>query len=559
MKRLPTTLPLAATAAVAILLGSSPAAADIVVFRNGVEREGRVTPVDGDPNRISFESNGQVIQLRRDQIAEIIERDEATTFSALGEQYLERRSYPTALRMFQRALRAEPGNARAQAGLDRARAMMEELESERARRQVEANNQDIIAARDQIRAGEFRQAEAALDRIASNTPTAEQRAAVDSVREELYLRWGLSRIDRLDSAGAEAHLQRVLEINPANAAARDALLQVWERNPSRRPNVLQAYQARLSEDPSNIDLNRRVADLLLSMGREAEAVEPLKRVVQSTVLRGDGYGERLRRSLRSASSLAASRGDLAEAIRHQEELLRFFPGEDPTTLVMLQYEERLGRLEGSDFAGRAALIEGVRAQGLERFALREAELLLREDPANPTALAMLRQRAEGDMAEMQRLMARGEFFTVRDMAEAFVSQNARFPELSAQASDMFIRADIEAQRLVQQTREQARNLVTQGDQFLFEARRNAERLASTDFTARTTTISFRQEAILNAERAIQRYQTALRIDPSVGPPMGLDVNTKLADAQRLLASLTATPDRRALPQHRTRLPNTTRN
>jgi hypothetical protein len=46
-----------------------------------------------------------------------------------------------------------------------------------------------------------------------------------------------------------------------------------------------------------------------------------------------------------------------------------------------------------------------------------------------------------------------------------------------------------------------------------------------------------------SRRAIDLFETALKIDPSLGDPLSMDLNTRLRDARALHANLTAAPYR----------------
>ncbi len=118
-------------------------------------------------------------------------------------------------------------------------------------------------------------------------------------------------------------------------------------------------------------------------------------------------------------------------------------------------------------------------------------------------------------------------------------RNRRFPDLVQMAADLMSRSQLEAERQAQRSREQARQISALGDQYLAEARRNHDLMRSADINQRTTGVSFRQEAIRFSRRAINAYEAALEIDPTLGPMVGgEDLNSKIADARQLLAVMT---------------------
>src|SRR5690606_508245 len=77
--------------------------ADEIVFPSGDRREGRIEAVDGSPDRIAFITSTGRIEIPRDRVREIVEQDDATDYTILGNQYLSSGNVDRALAEFQRA------------------------------------------------------------------------------------------------------------------------------------------------------------------------------------------------------------------------------------------------------------------------------------------------------------------------------------------------------------------------------------------------------------------------------------------------------------------------
>lgn len=545
--------------AAGILLAAAAAPADIVVFNNGDRREGRVEAAPGDPSRVSFTSNGQVLQIPRSSIREIIEQTDAEDFTILGDQFVALKSYQRAVRMYQRALDASPGHEPARRGLENARALITQQEAESERRMVDGFGAAIEEARQLIADQDFARAESKLDNVLANSPSDQQRATAGTIQRELYLQWGLSRWDRLDPVGAEEYLNKALALDPDNTVAREALLEVWSNDPTKREQVLGEYLRRLQVDPDDLELNRKVVDLLVRLNRGSEAIEPLKRLVQSARYRALGYDERLQSAMHGAAVHAANTGDIDAGISMYRDLLNFFPGSDPTPLLLMQYEKKREELDPNDWEGKARLLPGLVEQGLVSYAVDEAELILRSDPSNAVALGIVRGQAERRIGEMQRALASGEYYIAMAAAEDFIKNVTRFTDLTERAADIARRASLEAERVARENRQQAREIAENARRYYSMAMRNAELMSSREADSRSFAISYKREATLNAERAVQAYEAALRIDPSLGPITGMGLTTELADARRLLANLTRDPDYRPTRQRRPLVSNPTRN
>ncbi len=533
---------------VVLLLVPALALPDIVVLRDGTRLEGRVEPVVGSDERIAFISSSGRIELPMARVAEIIEEDDATDWTRIGRQHLRARNYTSALRMFQQAVEADPDHEEAREGLEEARSIIEQQQEERSRQMREQISRELEQIPEMIEEQRFDRAEEVLDRILASGATEDQQASAQRLMRDLYLAWGFSRYDRLDYRTAEEKYLRVLEMDPDNQEARDRLLRIWRNDPEKKPEVLEAYMTKLEEDPANLENNRVAGELLYEAERYEEAIEPLRRVHGVPRFAGRGYDRMLRTSYRELIGQLTERRQWERAIERYEELLQLFPSEDTGPLVALRYERDKAQLGEEDWDGRALLAQQLREEGLTRMANREIELVLRYDSENEIALSVLREEAESELARADRAYRRGEFLIARDIAQRFREEHTRFDELLEEAEELYQRADIEARRQAAETRERAREIAERGMQYYTEALRHLDRLHDERRRA-TFGISERQQAITLARRAVDHYQTALRLDPSLGPMSGMDLNSRLRDAQNLLNALTDRPG--TIPGRRT--------
>ncbi len=526
-----------ALAAVAAALVSA-AQADKVHFKSGDTREGRVDAVVGDPSAIMLVNSLGSIRVSRDLITRIEETDDATDYAIIGEQFLDIRSYDRAVQSFQKSLEADSANARARAGMTRARDLIEAQKVEAKRARVAKNSDMLAGLRGLLQEERFEEAERNLATVLAESPTAEQTAAAELLRRDLYVAWGLSRLDRLDPETAEVYLERALKIDPENEAANDALLTVWEQDPGKREKVVAAYRNKLRTNPDDVDLNRKLADALLALNRTEEALEPLSRFEDTSAYRVNNYADRHRKAMVDVAQARAGAGDLDGAIAMYEDAQKKFEKLDTSPVAYWKYQLRLNDLQPDDWAGRAALLAYLTENGMTELAAQEADLILRNDPENETATALLRKKAEADLADIMDVFNRSQFALAKGMSESFAEQNTRFPDLVQRASDVYARAEVEAERQAKAQREQAREVVAQGDEYLALARRNLELHKSADDPNRSSVIVYKSEADKYCRRAIQAYQAALEIDPSLGPLVGgMDVNSKLADARQLLSQI----------------------
>lgn len=527
-----------ATVVAAFLAAAGSAVGDVVVMTNGQRLEGRVETLDKKPDRVRFIRGVGSMELSRGSIREIIEEPDAVDWRRIGLQLVEAKSYQRGIETLQQALAIDPNDADAKRGIERAQEAMSTARREEERVSAQKIERDIEESRRLLKDERFAEAESLLKKLSAAALTDAQRTAAQGALVELYTAWGFQRLDRLDPKGAEAHYARVLELDPDNANARDRLLEVWKNDPARKADVLKAYQQKLATDPDNLDLNMQVADSLLMMNRLEEAIPALEKLAPAPKYRALRYDARLRSTLREVIRTQQEVGNYDAAISNTEKLLKYFPGEDSSQLVILRYRKNVATSDPTDTDARARLIKGLRDAGLKELAADEAAIVSRLAPKNEILMAILREEAEERLADVRETLNRREFAVARDMARRYIEMYSDQPDLAAKASEMYERANIEAERLARETRQQAREIAQRGTEYYQQALAFAEQLRSTEVNQGARPYSAKQEAIKFARRAIDSLTTAVNMDPSLGPITGMDLNARLGDARQLLTTLT---------------------
>jgi hypothetical protein len=528
----------------AVLLAVPPVVpADVLVLTDGTRLEGRVEPIPNNPDRVAFVNVTGRLEFPRSRIREIIEESDAEDFTRIGRQHLDRKSFPGAVQMFQRALEADRQHQPAIDGLAEAQAAIDAAQREQDRQRVEAFARELESVAELITLEKFDEGAQILEKIQQQSPDARQQAAARQLLRDLFLAWGESRYDRMDNIGAEEKFQRVIQMDPQNERARDRLLLIWRNDPQKKAEVLKAYLAKLEADPNNIEFNRIAGDLLYEFKRYREAIPLLARVAAAPAFARSGYDQKLVTSYQEVIQALADEEKLAEAIGYYREMLQIRPNMDSTPLTMLEYRRDRSQLAEDDWDGKALLIRRLLAAGMTTVATEEAELILRYAPNNAEATRILRELAAAELRRVQEAFAKGEFAVAINIATTFMRLNARFPDMVAQADEIKKKAEIQFERQRRSQQQAARELADRGIEAYNEALRNAENLASADRSANVSAISPKQRAIEMSRRAIDLFETALKIDPSLGDPLSMDLNTRLRDARALHANLTAAPYR----------------
>jgi tetratricopeptide (TPR) repeat protein len=529
--------PLAGIAIAAIALAST-APADVIVLKDGSRLEGRVETVPGRTDRVLFLTGNAQVEYPRARIKELIEEPDAVDYRRIGLKMLETNSFSEAAEYFRKSLAADPDDEEAKAGLERASAELGRIAEESQRASSATIDALIDDARAAIKAGDFPRAEDLLRRAQEAGPSETQRLAAQLVLIDLHTAWGFQRWDRMDPKGAEKHYSRVLELDPDNANAQERLLQVWANDPSKREEVLKAYQLKLRKDPDNLELNAKVADLLIALQRFEEAVAPLEKLHASPRYQQIGYSRQLETTLKDLSRKYSDQNNYDQAIRYFERLMAAFPGTDGSELAVLRYRRAVSQLDPADYTGRARLIGELDRAGLTDYAADEAELIRTFIPEDPIIRRILQKQAETALADIADALQRGDYLVVQDSASRFVNRFARYPDLVQKAQEMNQRATVEAERQAKSRKDKAREIADRGIEYYQQALAFSNQLRSTEVRSGSRPYSAKQEAIKFARRAIDHLETAIRTDPSLAPISGMDLNSRLADAKRLYSNLT---------------------
>ena len=530
------------TLILSLMVGIAPVVhADVLVMNNGSRLEGRVEEIPNKPDRISFLSITGRLEFNRSAIREIIDESDAEDWTRIGRQYLEKKDFSTATQMFQSALEADSTHEPALRGLGEAQQALTAIASEQASERDKGFETELISVGELITLEKFAEAQALLEKIHSQTSSDDQKVRARQLMRDLYLAWGEARYDRMDNRGAEENFQRVLEMDPENNRARERLLLIWRNDPAKKAEVLKAYEVKLRDDPNNIEYNRVVGDLYYELQRYAESIPLLARVAAAPAFARDGYDRKLLTAYNETILRLSNDNKLDEAIAYFREMVAFRPSVDATNLSMLEYRRDRQQLAEDDWQGKALLIRRLLASGLTETGRQEAELILRYDAQNEIATQILREMAEGELQRIQTEFAQGQNAVVIGMATSFIRGNTRFPALSAAADELKKKAEIAYEREARSKQQQARELAERGLEALNEAYRNAEMMASADVRSNVRPISYKQRSIELSRRAVEYLRMAIQIDPSLGDPLAMDLNTKLRDAQALLSSLTAAP------------------
>lgn len=529
-------------AAAALACWTAPARADLITLKSGDEARGLLEDISTAPEKVRLITVNGEIEIPRSKVSRVEKEPRSTGWRRIAEDHIKREEWERARQALDEAARQEPVDPRVETLREEIQRRVAEAGLSRIEQQKQETLRRLDTLEDLIERKQFEEARRVLESAqVALADNADAAARIRALGGALYVAWAFDAIDRTDPYTATKYFQEALRYDPQNRVANDKLLQYWADNPARRPDVIAGYRAKLDQNPDDLLAVQKLIDLYFAENQVAQALPLLERLDREERLDSLGYTKALFDALSRLSAEAFQKGDLAGARRYYEKLLARFPNADPTPITLFEYNERLSALQPDDFTGRAELAEFLRSRGLDTRARREVDDILAKDPTNAKALELLRGYANAEMAEMMEEFREGKFsLALADAQQLIETYGARFPDLAETAREWIARAEIEVRRQAFAKSEQANRLVALGDEYRAKAETHVQNMRSNELNRNVRVVNDRNEAIKFAQRAIRAYQSALRLDSSLGGiASGQDLNEKIRDMQRLISALTA--------------------
>jgi len=559
-----------ALAAAALAFAALPVHADIVILKNGTRLEGIVTTSSLVPNVILFSDNvNKSLRIPLSRVEKIVHEDKATSLLRIARAYARAGNYEKALDELRRAKALSPSDP---AILEEERSVLRALavkQAEEAEMKLEETRGLLDKIRKAMENREFEKALAwfeLLDR--EKSLPADLREAENRLKIEFYEKWGDDRADKTDTFGAIECYETVMDLDPNNAGVYEKLMKLYEKvlrpgADETRARKLQEYlEAKVAEDPSNLDARLKLANLLYMRKNWDGALKQYLVLYHDLSTTGaekislPRVEARLRALMDGRHRQTAERGDYELAIKQFREYQALFPDADPEPLYRYEYLRKAKNIGPDDDAARIELVRYCEKYGLKNYARKELMTVLRHNPKNPEALAILGKWAQADLREIEDTFQAGLYaqipFLVSELHKKYPPD--RYPTLRPileTADDYVEKARNEARAKIRDRSKRALELAQTGDQnfdramtALYNYRNGSGRTyrAGSDlshgYSVTRTVGSYKADAIMYFQRAKRYYREALALDPTLADPSKQDLRRKISDCDRYLALLT---------------------
>lgn len=535
----------------ATLAGPVTARADVLILSNNREMKGVVDESGSNPEMVKFSSATGSIMIPRARIKTIQREPLAQGYVHIGDEFMRLGDLEQAMAAYQQALDADPAFDTAKARMEEARRAVEDRTQ--AKRDEQLRQIDVLMAdvRENIRRQDFEKAEAMMERASDLVPDPEQRAPLQDLIAELYLAWAKERLDKLDTPGAEAKLNLALAAKPSSEEVMTLLLTLWEDQPEKQEQTLRVYQTVLERKPEDDLLRRRVADMLFAQDKLEEAIyHYLLLYNKSERFRGTSLETRVTETLEKLQLRKAQEGDFDKAIYYYNLLGEIVPDLDPVVLTYYRYLKRASEIEPGNVEGQIELAEYAEVNGLKTLALENYRRILEEHPDNEAALAALDRYALGLVQQAEASLDQRDYYLARTYADRVIRQYPNADEAVLRARQIRGIAENEIVRDERQKRELAKEYIQKGDYYYERANQYYRDLQDSATRINAPYSTPKSDAIRFYEYAIQAYETAIEIDPSLSDSPTSLVGPNLSEARRALGILKAPAPRIGRPGDR---------
>ncbi|MCE5228842.1 tetratricopeptide repeat protein [bacterium] len=533
-----------ATICAATWLLISPAVrADVITTTDNRTIKGIVTQNPETDNRIVIQTALGSITIQRSRIKEMKTEPKSQGYVHIGRDLLTRGNIPASINAFQQALAADPQNKEAQQALDDAQLKLDE-HRKATREQAIVKIDDLAKkARSLTDAQKFEEAEQMLSEASKLVPTPDQRRAIKELISSLYYNWALAEEDKFHPTVAEEKYQLAIAANPQNGRAIEKLLRIWEKDPGKKDQVARIYEQMVQNNPGDKNLRQTLAELYYSLGKYEDASHHYLELYKENgeQYRGSKLEDHLIQSLDRLHLQYAKEKKYDEAINYYKMLMTIDPNTDPGGIIYYEYLKRSNELKQGDNDARLALAQWAEKNGLDKEAITQYKLLFGVAKYRKEAQAGLDRYAERRMADAEAQFKRGNYQLASTLAQQVRSDFPNSENVSRRITTLLNVAQAQMQQIQQAAADRAARLVDDANEFKRQADVAFNQIFYTQHQNIPYLSSPRQEAIRYYNLAIQTYEEAIRIDPTLTSNPRSVLMVRLQDCRDRIARLTSQP------------------
>jgi tetratricopeptide (TPR) repeat protein len=210
---------------------------------------------------------------------------------------------------------------------------------------------------------------------------------------------------------------------------------------------------------------------------------------------------------------------------------------NPADIVYYQFLKMQSQTPASDEKGRIKLAEFAEQNGLDQEALDQYRKLAKSAAVGKLAQGGIDRYATKAFQAAQIQFQSGNYSLAGALADQVRTDFPNSSQVVDRAIELAEKARAEEVKDRRQRRELAKDVVQRADEFYQQAMASYNNIFSTERTSNPMIGTDRSMAQKYFQLAIQAYQEALRIDPSLGTETASLVQVRLNECQDLLQRL----------------------
>lgn len=508
--------------------------ADVVWLKNGDRRDGKI--IDESPNMVTFRSASGDLEIRRDLIEKIDLESEEVNHVKIGNAYIEMENYDKAIEEYEQALKINPKNEEAISKLDFAKGKIELMKVNEQTQFEEQVQKQIEQVKVLITKSEFAEALKILTSIEEN-PLNDNKADLSSLYSDLYYQWGEYKVDRLDKLSALNYYELSIKYNPERTDVQNEIVKILETMPERKEEALQAYKKLLEGSPDRIDLKKKIGDIYYSQNKYEEAIPYYIDVYKSGDFLDTPFAQNLTLSFKNVISTQERDGQYDKAVANTKKYNELFNIADTKDLLRLQYLAMKKNTKEGDIQGRINMLVFLTDNKMDAQAVVEIRAFLFDHPRNPDVMVLYTSYAEKVYKQAFYAYEQGDYESAYNYAQQVIDDYPQAMDVITKASQIMNKSEIKKGQQDREKRDKGKEIADNGQYYYNLALRNIENLKSADLDTNVGIASDKQDAIRNLTRAIELWESAVEIDPSLGYSDSMDLTAKIEMAKFKLKDL----------------------
>jgi hypothetical protein len=547
-----------ALAALAILAIADAVRADVVILKKGDRQEGIVTPAPGKPDFILLRNYKTRLEIQRDRITSIEEEPDSVDWRRIGDQFFNERLYQNALEAYRKSASFDPADAKTAEQIRAAELALQREATLDRRKQIESINAMLDDAAAKVDAKKFEDAEGVLMRdVLSLNPTDEQQKRILDLKKALYKGWALEMEDKLRSNDAAKYFEKLLALDPLDKDAYDRLVVIWEKDPDKTAQVINAHLVHLKLDPGDNKIRRKLADKYVEYAAQLEsskgevpdrarrvdalyasAVEQYELLAAGQENPHPEIAKALSTCLTNLSKRSEQRADYDNAIAYYKHLQKYSDKAGDEALHRLEYRRDYAKINPKDADALTTLALRAGKQGLVDIAHEEIWRLKKQFPDNACVNQALTTYAKEALGMAWDALRKSNFEQADALAVRASTEYNFIPGIAEEAERIQNQAKVELEKYRRTVAEQGRKYKELGDTAFYEGKNYMNNMRNNDLNQSVRVFSDKTEAVTKFQLAVQYYTTALSIWTNMDAASREEIRVNFGDAQRFLNQLT---------------------